>query len=405
MSQLAIWLPFVAASAGAGALYLYRSRLVARYQPLPTGYSGPASVVSPVFREDPEILELSVRSWLHSGADEVLLVVPGDDGASLTHAMRVFASDQRVHILVSATSAKRSSLALGIRAATRPIVVLADSDTLWGPELLANLVRPFTDPRVGGVCTRPRVLAPESSLWRRITDWLFDAKYLRQVPATAAVGAVPCLSGRTVAYRRALLVDALPELVHDTFAGARCLSGDDGRLTWLALKEGYRTVYQRDAVAWTMVPGTARGFAMQRLRFARNDYRNYLRALAEGWLRRQPLATRIYVLQVLIAPMWTCGALTFSALAAASADFLAAGAWAAASLWGQGVFVAERIRRDPRNLIYMPVMAVIGVVALTAIKIYAAVTLREQAWMTRRREADVPEGQSARSLGWSLERR
>lgn len=404
MSGLVIWLPLVCGSVVAAAVCLHRSVLVRRYRPVDTEYAEEVSVVSPSFREDPQILELSVRSWLRSGVDELLLVIPADDGANLAHARRLFASDPRVQILVAPTTAKRPNVALGIRAATKPIVVLADSDTLWDGDLLTNLVRPFADPRVGGVAARPRALAAESSVWRRIADWLFDAKYLRQVPAMASVGAVSCLSGRTVAYRRDVLLDVLPELVDETFAGTACVSGDDGRLTWLILQSGHRTLYQRNAVIWTMAPETMRGFAMQRLRFARNDYRNYLRAFSQGWLRRQPLATRVFVIQVLVAPLWTVGALAFSALAAASGNLLAAGAWAIASLWGHGVIVPERLRRG-RDVLYLPLVAAVTVVAGTAIKIYAACTLRKQAWLTRRRDVAVPEGQSARSLGWSLERR
>jgi N-acetylglucosaminyltransferase len=404
MSQLAIWLPLVLGSVIAAAVCLHRSVLVRRYRPVESDYAAPTSVVCPSFREDPQILELSVRSWLRSGVDELLLVIPAED-ANVVHARRLFASDPRVQILVAPTTAKRPNVARGVRAATKPIVVLADSDTVWAPDLLPNLVRPFGDPRVGGVAVRPRALAPESSVWRRIADWLFDAKYLRQVPAMASAGSVSCLSGRTVAYRRNALLDVLPGLVDETFAGTTCVSGDDGRLTWLVLQRGYRTVYQRNAVAWTMAPETMRGFVMQRLRFARNDYRNYLRAFSEGWLRRQPLATRIFVLQVLVGPMWSLAALAFSAVAVASGRFVAAGLWAAASLWGQGVIVPERLRREPRNILYLPLVAVVTVLAVTLIKLYAACTLRKQAWLTRRRDVPVPEGQSARSLGWSLEHR
>ena len=400
MSQFSIWLPLVWGGAIGAALYVYRSFLVSRYRPARTEFAARVSVVSPVFREDPHILELAVESWLRCGVDEILLIVPTEDKASADHAQRLFGSEPRVQILASPERTKRANLARGIGAATNPIVVLADSDTLWEQDLVANLVQPFADPRVAGVATRPRVLAARSSVWRYIADWLLDAKYLRQVPAMAAAGAVSCLSGRTVAYRRELLLAVLPELVHETFGGRRCLSGDDGRLTWLMLRDGYRTAYQRNAVAWTMAPETLRGFAMQRLRFARNDYRNYLRAFSEGWLHRQPLATRLFVLQTLLGPLWSAGALVFSALAAAGGDTVAAGAWATASFWGQGLLVAPRMRRDARSVLYLPLLAALTLVA-TAIRIYAVCTLRTQAWMTRRPGVEHPEGQSAASLGWS----
>jgi N-acetylglucosaminyltransferase len=402
MTPLALWLPFICATVVALSVCLYRSFLVRRYGPVQAAHHEASSVVSPVFREDERILECSVQSWLDAGADEVILVIPAEEEATIAHARRSFAADLRVQILVAPTSAKRPNVAFGVIAARKPIVVLADSDTIWEPDALSNLLRPFADPSVGGVGTRPRVLASEGSVWRRIADWLFDAKYLRQVPATSAAGAVSCLSGRTVAYRRELVVDVVPELVDEMFAGTACVSGDDGRLTWLVLQSGYQTVYQGNAVVWTMAPETMRGFVMQRLRFARNDYRNYLRAIAKGWLRRQPLATRLFILQVLLGPVWVVCALAFSVLAAASGELVAASAWAAASLWGQGLMAPTRWR-DPRSILYLPLVAAITVIGLNAIKVYAASTLRRQGWLTRRGDADVPEGQSARSIGWALE--
>jgi N-acetylglucosaminyltransferase len=400
MSQLALWVPLLAAGAVAAAICLYRSFLVSRYRPVLGEYAERVSVVSPVFREDPHILELAVGSWLRGPVAEILLVIPAEDEATAQHARALFGAESRVRILVSPVSGKRDNLARGIRAAQNPIVVLADSDTLWEQDLVPNLIQPFADVRVGGVATRPRVLAAQSSLWRRIADWLLDAKYLRQVPALAAVGGVSCLSGRTVAYRRDLVVDVLPELVHETFGGQRCVSGDDGRLTWLVLRSGYRTAYQRNAVVWTMAPETLRGFVMQRLRFARNDYRNYLRAFREGWLGRQPLPTRLFVVQTLLGPVWSAGAIVVAAVAAAAGEYAAAGGWATAALWGQGLILPTRIRRDPGSVLYLPLVAVLMLVA-TGIRIYGACTVRTQAWMTRRPGADSPEGQSAASLGWS----
>jgi len=400
MSQAGIWLPLVCGGTVGTAIYVYRSFLASRYRPVRTEYAEQVSVVSPVFREDPHVLQLGVTSWLRSEVEEILLVIPAQDGATVDHARQLFGREPRVQILVSPASAKRVNLARGIRAAASPIVVLADSDTLWERELLTNLVQPFADPRVGGVATRPRVLAAENSVWRRIADWLLDWKYLRQVPAMAAVGAVSCVSGRTAAYRRELLLEVLPELVHEKFAGTTCVSGDDGRLTWLVLRGGHRTVYQSNAVAWTMAPETVRGFAMQRLRFARNDYRTYLRAFANGWLHRQPLATRLFVLQTMLGPLWSGGSLVLCAIAALSGNVLAAAAWATASLWGQGLIVPQRLWSSPRNAFYLPLVAALALVS-TAIRIYALCTLRTHAWMTRRHDVDHPEGQSATSLGWS----
>jgi len=261
---------------------------------------------------------------------------------------------------------------------------------------------PFADPSVGGVGTRQRVLEAHTSIWRRAADWQLDAKYLTYIPAMARKGGVSCLSGRTVAYRRSVLIDVLPELVNETFRGTRCISGDDGRLTWLFLNKGYKTAYQQNAVAWTMMPDTARGFFMQRLRWSRNSYRCYLRAVFRGWLFHQPAITIVSVLQGLVAPLSLTIGFVFVGLAIERGDLLAIGVWSAWIFTGRGIRAIDHLREQPRNIVLLPLMTVIILFVMTALKYYTFFTMNRQAWITRRQDRGVAEGQSVGSLNDGL---
>src|SRR5918993_951884 len=126
---------------------------------------------------------------------------------------------------------------------------------------------------------------------------------LPRLPAGPEPGrGVACLSGRTAACRRALLLPLLPGLEQEVFMGRECVAGDDGRLTWLILSTGFRTVYQSNARAVSMFPNSLRAFFKQRVRWSRNSYRCYLTSIAKGWLWRQPFITQVTVLQVLLTP-------------------------------------------------------------------------------------------------------
>ncbi len=115
---------------------------------------------------------------------------------------------------------------------------------------------PFIDPDVGGVGTQQNVYQRDTSVWRRIADWLVNLRYYDYVPAMGRAGAVPCVSGRTAAYRRTAVLPVLENLENEFFLGRRCVAGDDGRLTWLVLASGYKTVHQSIARALSMFPGT-----------------------------------------------------------------------------------------------------------------------------------------------------
>jgi len=394
-----IWLPFGFLGMIAWSVWLGRRLLTSLYHPVANDHAERVSVVAPCFREDPEILERAVCTWLAAGADDVVLVFPLDEPHNLAAADAAFAADARVRFAQTSNPEKRYSLTAGIITAIHPIVVLSDSDTLWEPDLLRNLLMPFADPWIGGVGTRQRVLATETSVWRRAADWMLDAKYLTYVPAMARKGGVSCLSGRTVAYRRDVLLEVLPDLTNETFFGRPCISGDDGRLTWLVLNKGYGTTYQRNAVAWTMMPDSAHAFFKQRVRWSRNAWRCYLRAIGRGWIFRQPLITRVSVLQGLIAPFSLSIGFIFAGLAIARGDLVAICVWVAWITTGRGIRAIDHLRETPRNVVLLPLMTAIILVAMTAVRFWTLVTCNRQGWITRSEDHEVAEGQGSGSLG------
>lgn len=392
------WVPFGFLGLISWSVWIGRRALTACYRPTVNDHWEQATVVAPAFREDPDVLETAMRSWLAAGATDVVVVLPEDEPYNLQRARALAELLGCVTVIETGNPEKRNSLTLGIRAARQPIVVLSDSDTIWEPDCLRHLLMPFADPIVGGVGSRQRVVDPYSSIWRRAADWMLDTKYLTYLPAMGRKNGVSCLSGRTVAYRNAVLQKVLPGLLGETLWGRRCISGDDGRLTWLVLNEGYQTAFQTTAIAWTMMPDTARGFFNQRIRWSRNCYRCYMRAIVKGWLFRQPLITRVSVLQGLLAPFSLTIGLVFTGLAIARGDLLAVGVWSAWIVVGRGLRAADHLRSNPRNLLMLPLMTVLIVFAMTAVKFFTLFTMNKQAWMTRTTDKHVAEGQSIATL-------
>jgi N-acetylglucosaminyltransferase len=258
-------------------LWLYRAVLSRFARPVVNDFRTTVSVVVPAYREDPEILLECLDSWLSQDPYEVIIVPDVEDTEVLARLAAV--QDPRLTVIPFVHRGKRSALGVGIRAATGELVVLADSDTRWEDGLLAAVQMPFVDPTVGGVGTQQNVYQRTTSIWRRVADWLVNLRYYDYVPAMGRAGAVACLSGRTAAYRRSAIVPVLPHLEDEFFLGRRCVAGDDGRLTWLVLASGYKTVHQSSARAISMFPSSFSAFVKQRVRWSRNSYRTYLTAL------------------------------------------------------------------------------------------------------------------------------
>ncbi len=396
---LGTWLPFAILGGVAGAIAIWRRILAERYRSVEPGHAEAVSVIAPTFREDPVILEASIASWLEGGAREVVLVFSEEERDTIRRARASHGDDPRVRLLVTPDPAKRVALAMGIRAARHPILVLSDSDTLWGPGLLEHLIAPFADPRIGGVGTRQRVLDAESTIWRRAAQSLLDAKYAGPMfRALAAQGGVSLLSGRTAAYRREALLNAIPGLLGETFMGRTCVSGDDGQLTWLVLRQGYRTTFQHRAVVTTMMPDSGRAFVRQRARHGRNDFRRYLRAIGHGWLWRQPAITQVTLLQKLLEPLSVALAAAMVLLAVAQHDAVSALAWQAWIVGGRGVNPVAHVMAGRAALLRLPLLAAIICYVTVMVKWYALATVNRQGWGTRRHGARVADGQSSATL-------
>lgn len=378
------------------SLWLYRfvgSRLA---RPVVNDFRTTTSVVVPSYREDPDILIQCLATWLGNNPSEVILVV---DEADVECQRRLAAiTDPRLRTMVFRHEGKRSALGVGIRAARGEIVVLSDSDTLWAADLLSAVQMPFLDPQVGAVGTQQNVYQRATSIWRRFADWMVNLRYYDYVPAMGRKGGVICISGRTAAYRRSVIVPVLPNLEHEFFLGRRCVAGDDGRLTWLVLASGYKTVHQSSARALSMFPDTFRAFVKQRVRWSRNSARTYLTALWKGWLWRVPFVSKVTVLQILLTPVTmalTLGYLLFSRL-----EFTPKGAMLAASwlLIGRGVRGFSHLRRHPAEVFLLPLFALVVIFVALPIKAYAILTMNKQGWLTRTTESLGGEGQNATTL-------
>ena len=259
LGTFAGWLPISLLGAVAWGEWFLRQLLGTAYRPLVNDHAETTSVIVLVYREDPLVLERSLASWLHSDPDEVILVVDQSEQEIIELAQGWQTEHDRIRLIVVEPPGKRHALCVGIRAARFDVAVLTDSDTLWENGFLERLLMGFADARVAGVGCRQNVLEPGTALWRQVADWMLDVRFLHYLPCMARRQAIPCISGRTAAYRRQAVLPLLEELEFETFRGKQCISGDDGRLTWLILREGWKTAYQRNARAWMVFPNTFRG--------------------------------------------------------------------------------------------------------------------------------------------------
>jgi N-acetylglucosaminyltransferase len=378
------------------SFWLYRWLLSRGYRPVVNGFRTTTSVVVPSFREDAPVLLECLATWLAQGPTEIIIVPDVEDTEVIARLREV--ADPRLRVIPFRHSGKRSALGVGIRASSGEILVLTDSDTRWEPGLLEAVQMPFVDPNVGAVSTRQNVYQRWSSIWRLVADWIIDLRYHDYVPAMGRKGGVICVSGRTAAYRRSVVLPVLTHLEHEFFLGRRCIAGDDGRLTWLVLASGHTTTYQGNARALSMFPSSFRAFVKQRIRWSRNSYRTYLTALWKGWLWRVPLVSKVTVLQILLTPATMGAALGYLVFGRMEYTLKGVGLAAVWLMAGRLIRSASHVTRRPADLFLLPLVTLVVIFISLPIKAYALVTMNKQGWLTRSADQIGGEGQSASTL-------
>ncbi|ROQ41137.1 hyaluronan synthase [Frondihabitans sp. PhB188] len=247
------------------------------YRPFTGHFTGTASVVVPVVDEPEDLFRDVIGRMVEQGPDEIIVVINGKPNPTLQAICEEFAP------LVTWTHTpipgKRNAVMIGTELSKGDITVLVDSDTVWTPGTLEELLKPFAEANIGGVTTRQRILEPERSWITRWADWLENSRALYSMPAQSVLGQIGCLPGRTIAFRRDILVRVMDKFMTEKFMGVFLEVSDDRTLTNLTLKEGYRTVYQYTSLVYTDAPLKIKKLFKQQLRWARGSQYNTLRMM------------------------------------------------------------------------------------------------------------------------------
>lgn len=339
------------------------------------------SVVMPAYRETMFTLSRCIRTVLANSPHEIIVVFNGPENDELAKRIHYRFAGQ-VQIIRINQADKRMAMTAGIRAATSDIVALVDSDVAWSKNTLVELIRPFNDPEIGGTCAGQIINNEDATIWTRVQG-MISACFNTSLGFQNVDKCVSCLRGRTAAYRRSLLLKVLPDFENEGFLGTRCVSGDDGCLTFLALREGYQTYYCKEAIISCEVLETFQGFMKNRLRIARNSNRRFFKAMFSRWFWTKSWRLQMALVTTVIFPLFI--ALPVIALSDAVYHGELCGVIATV-----GWLSAGRVIRRPAHYLpslqrvaWLPLVILVWIFPMLFIRVYALGTLRHQGWLTR----------------------
>ncbi|KAF2401792.1 hypothetical protein EJ06DRAFT_361093 [Trichodelitschia bisporula] len=353
------------------------------------------TVVIPSLDGDTDALRDTICSVLLNDPLEIKVVTIN---RNLDKAKHLAASlSKKIKVLSIDRANKRHQMCEALPEVTTPITIFADDDVYWPPTLLPWMLAPFERERVGGVGTNQRLRREKHpNVWN-----FLGAAYLirRNWDCTACTymdGGLPCLSGRTVAYRTKILQDEEFQygFKHETWRSGQLNADDDNFLTRWMVNKGWDTHIQfhpKCEVQTTLEDNPK--YLKQCLRWARSNWRsNWTSMFVEFsvW-RRHPWST-FAVFQTTITS-WSIvldTLLTWLFWEVSATWHPEWFKWTARSLCYLWIFLGCRIVkylehfwRYPQDLKYILLIPAFGYFHSCFIKLYAMLTMHVTAWGSR----------------------
>lgn len=378
-------------------VWLWKLMLSNRYAPVTAAYDTTTSVVIPVVDEPEDLFRDVLRRITEQGPDEIHVIINGPRNETLERICEEF---DGVDWQWTTTAGKRNAVMLGVQASVSDVVVLVDSDTIWMPDCLSELVKPFADERVGGVTTHQRILEPDRHVLTRWADWMEAVRNEYAMPAMSVLGTVGCLPGRTIAFRRSVLDAAMDNFMHAKFLGVFLEVSDDRTLTNETLKQGYRTVYQSTSKVYTDAPTNWKKMAKQQFRWARGSQYNTLRMLP--WMVRHTKPLAFFYLTDIMLPFLLLGAFTgwlsrswrntevdlyagiLSDHGVVKGSLMASAITLLMTFGSSALRQSRHLRNKPSDLIRIPTFLMINTLMLMPVRLFGFVRMAHNAgWGTR----------------------
>lgn len=370
------------------AYFMYKPHRTLSDEELPS-----CTVIVPAYNEGKTVLK-SLDSILASDypADKLEILAIDDGSVDDTWywiKLAVARSEGRITpIKLEKNGGKRRALYRGIRQSTSEVIVTVDSDSVVAADTLRQLNSPFIDSKIGGVAGDIRVLNIQDGILPRMMDvnFVFGFEIMRS--AQSVLRSVFCTPGALSAYRRTAMLPFLDEWVEQKFFGEPAHIAEDRALATYLMSEGHRIVFQRDAIAHTMIPTDYRTTCKMLMRWGRGDvretcsmYRFAFRKLDWFHLGIQfnlLMQTMWLFLPVLFLP------LTVMALCAAPVAFIQA-VILGMIIWSSIPAFVYSTRRCSSEAIFAYTFAVFKFFFLFWVDPYCLVTVRNSKWMTRTR--------------------
>lgn len=238
-------------------------------------------MVIPTIHENFHEIRPSLESILATQPHELIIITTADKLDDLLRVSKALSSP-RIRVFCTQYANKRIQVCKALPKITTRITILADDDVTWPSTILPWILAPFEDTKIGGIGTCQRVKrVREGGLGLRVWNWLGAAYIERrnfEISATHNMdGGTSCMSGRTGAYRSAILQDYefREGFMKEEWRGKILKADDDNFVSRWLVSHQWKTwiQYEPECEVETTLENNIK-FLFQCLRWARSNWRS-----------------------------------------------------------------------------------------------------------------------------------
>jgi cellulose synthase/poly-beta-1,6-N-acetylglucosamine synthase-like glycosyltransferase len=220
-----------------------------------------ASLIIPAYNEEAHLRQ-KIRNLreVDYPAEKLEVLIVSDGSSDRTVDILKAVPDPGIEkIFLPVRKGKSNALNEAVSRSRNDILIFSDASTLFAPDAAKNLVRHFSDPRVGAVCGALQFQGSEESRQTEGVYWKYESM-LRLMETR--LGATLTASGAIYALRR----ECYPKLSADTLI-------EDFVIPMNARRLGYRVLYDPEAVATEFSASTVGGEFTRRVRLAAGSFK------------------------------------------------------------------------------------------------------------------------------------
>lgn len=241
-------------------------------------YTPPVSVLLPCFNEGEHVLE-TIRSIIQNDYPAPVEIIAIDDWSSddsfawLQKAEAMYPG--RVRALKNPHNmGKHHTLSRALALSKGEIVICIDSDCIFAPNAIHEMVSCFSDPKIAAVGGRVGINNSMENIITQCQTLVYYYAFQIMKMTQNWSRNIVCISGCLFAVRRERFLEIEEEVKARNWMGIGVRDGEDRYMTHLLLLRGWKTYINIDAQCWTAAPNNLRQLFMQQLRWRRSGLRD-----------------------------------------------------------------------------------------------------------------------------------